>query len=361
MKSVTLLLHAPLEGSVELRGLQVATPEQDPERRLVLWSGVPSVRVDHPVIAPNVLDGELDGRRTYGEAIPRGLWLAAVDLPDAFQGYVVGRLLDGLSALHEAGIAHGGVQRGKVVLGVDGEVVLVGAGRHPGREVLDLLSLDGLASARDAPTLEPSDPGSRARELAVRSGNEDRARLAAWVAERLVDEPVVQTVVVVSLDAVDAVDEVVIDLGPELTDGGRGILDHWSHTGTSGTVSEVTSEVASTQHALAVTLWGRLSSGARAQPPPERFAAVQGVSSRAIRAILADEAPEPLPLPLLASPGPFVIHVPQHDDMPTMIGPALDGIVPRPSPPQRYPIAQWLVAMAVGGALVYALMTWWGS
>lgn len=353
----------------------VAAPGLSPDERVIVWEGLPPLPVpDLQGVPPVVLVGELDGRRAYVERVPNGVWMSAHAPPSELLPYVVHRVLEALAGLHRARQVHGALGTDRVWLGEDGEVVLIGRGRRGGIAGLDMVAAVSLLPGDAEETLPGEDAAQAAQEIARRVQGGDRARLAAWVRERLPARPAVaeQIVLTVGDDASDSADEVVPDLGPDTgSDSGEGgILDRWAVTTATGRTPEHTPEVTdgrgTSQQRLALTLWSKLSAPPEHPPDPERFRAIEGVASRGLRALLADEPPDALPLPLVAHIGAFAASDGEADQ------PTLSGRSPAPAPSVgRHPTptsvarearrrgwAEMLVAVAVGGVVVWLLLRW---
>lgn len=325
--------------------------------RVMLWRGpAPFVVPDHPALAPVVLDGEIDGLRSYAERIPEGLRMSEARPPEDLMPYIVSRVLEGLQVLHHAGQVHGAVGPDRIALGTRGEVVLVGRGRQGGHVGADMITAISLLPTKDDATLLDANAGSLAADVGEHASAEDPERLAAWVRERL-PRPAVVAEVLLLPSAGDAVDEVVPDLGP---DRGRGILDRWMTTTTPGVRSggdETTDEVSSTHNEIAVTLWGRLSAP-EPPAPSDRFALASGPSP-SVRALLAAEPPEVVGLPFGGDVGLFVLHEPTFDDQPTIVRHvgATGEHLERTVGPGRGGVplwVQWLLAAALGALLAWA-------
>jgi len=350
----------PLRVGSALGDVQLAAPARSSEERVVLWHGLPPAPVpEHPGVAAVVLEGEIDGRRTYAEQVPRGVRPAEHALPHDLAPYVVARILEAVHFLHEAGQVHGSVGSERVVLGVRGEVVLFGRGRQGGRDRMDLVATLSLYPDGAEMTLLERDALQIAERIDQDAPADAREQLGAWVRGVVQDAPVIEQVVLTSGErAEDGVDEIVPDLGPDAE--GSGILDRWSLSTTPGlTPGEVTDEWSSTQPALGVSLWNRLSAPPEHPPPPDRFAAVQGKPSRALAGLLAEEPPDVLPGPLVGAVPPFVVQRPRFEDQPTVVGAPPLTETPAPvrlasaSPVPAW--AQWILAMALGGLLAWGL------
>ncbi|MBW1877519.1 MAG: hypothetical protein JRJ84_04075 [Deltaproteobacteria bacterium] len=359
MRAVSIHLF-PRDEAAGFGDVQLAAPGLSPGERMVLWHGLPPVPIpDHQNIAPVVLEGDLDGRQVYAERVPRGVRLSGHTPPPELLPYVVSMALAGLHALHDAHQVHGGVGPDRLMLGVDGEVVLIGRGRQGGVRGLDLISAFSLLPGGQESTVLDADAGELSAELAERVDPEDPERLALWVRGVLPGRRVVEQALLTIGEQDDAVDEIVPDLGPDR--GERGLLDRWSVTTASGLSGDQTDEEGRTQPSIGLTLWKLLSPDPPRPSPTNRFDGVQDVPSRGIRTLLAEEPPDILPLTLAADVAPFVIGVPTLEDQPTVVratprlsetrttGPGVGpGTIPR--------WVQWAVAMGFGGALAWVLL-----
>lgn len=285
--------------------LALASPSVSPGERVVLWHGLPPIPVqaEESALAPVVLQGEVDGRLAYVEQVPRGVTLSGVidRVPVDLWPFIAKRVVDALVALHGQHQVHGGVSRDRVVLGVHGEVVLFGRGRCGGMPRLDVL--DALELLPDLVQLTAVRAAEAAERLAALSPPDAEERLAELISAWAVVGPTVVDQVVLAV--VGETDEVVPDIGPDSGSGG-GILDRWGATATSTAGAEDTATMSGGEDLsqdLAVTLWGRLAGPRRSGGGPERFEAVQGVPSRGLRTILAEEPPDPMPAPLVGELG----------------------------------------------------------
>jgi len=359
MRAVSIHLF-PRDEATGFGDVQLAAPGLSPTERMVLWHGLPPAPIpDHPNVAPVVLEGDLGGRQVYAERVPPGVRMSAHPPPPELLPYVVCKALAGLHALHDAQQVHGAVGPDRMVLGVDGEVVLIGRGRQGGVRSLDVIAAVSLLPEEHESTLLDAHAGGLSAELADRTGPEDRYTLALWVRSVLPERRVVEQTLLTIGEQDDAVDEIVPDLGPDR--GERGLLDRWSVTTATGMSGERTDESSRTQPTIGITLWKLLTTEPERPPPADRFDPVRGVPSRGIRALLAEEPPDILPLTLAADVEPFVIGVPMLEDQPTVVRatPRMgEGrtVAPKGNPRAVPPWVQWAVAMGFGGALAWILL-----
>jgi hypothetical protein len=351
----------PREEAAGLGDIQLAAPGLSPRERMVLWHGLPPALIpEHPGVAPVVLEGDLDGRQVYAERVPTGVRMSVYTPPPELLPYVVTSALIGLHALHDARQVHGAVGPDRILLGAEGEVVLIGRGRQGGARGMDLVSALSLLPLEDDITVIDAERGDLTAELAERTRPDDRERLAQWVREVLPERRVVEQVLLTIGDQDDAVDEIVPDLGPDR--GGGGLLDRWSMTTATGLSAERTDDQARTQPTIGGTLWNRLSSEPDLPPPASRFDGVVDVPSRGIRTLLAEEAPDILPLTLGGDVAPFVIGPPTMEDQPTVVRatprmPKRRSAAPVARPGTVPAWVQWAVAMGFGGALAWIALS----
>jgi hypothetical protein len=268
-------------------------------------------------VAPTVLVGELDERPVYTEQLPRGVWMSDHQPPDELLPFVVAELRSGLSVLHEVGEVHGAVGPDRVFLGLDGEVVLCGRGRRGAAREIDVaMALSLLVVDEDITITE-----DMATELAEQGPPDAREQLGTFVRGVYEEPTVVDQVVLLVDEGEGTVDEVVPDIGVEK--GGKGLLDRWSATTTGGVtpdaidLSDTTQEMSATQVGLDISIWRRVSAPLQSAPPDDRFDAIEGSPSRAIRSLLAEEPPEVLPVPLGGRTDPFAGRRPSPEEVPT--------------------------------------------
>ncbi len=345
--------------------LLLACPESASADRLVLWPGEPPARVpDHASVAPIVLEGWLNGEVAYAEQLPPGVPAARGRLPTDLSAYVVARVLDALRFLHDLGESHGEVGPDRIALGLDGEVVLFGRGRHSGLPRVDRVACLSLLHGEREHTLVNLDLDGLLAEVSAAAPEDGAQRLAAWVRAQQRDPGPGPERVTFHLEAGDAVDEIVPDLGPDRGEGG--LLERWAVTTSPGrTPPDITEEVSSTAPVMGITLWNRLSSPLP-DAPPDRFAAVSGTPSRALRDLLAEDPPDPLPGPLVGPLPAFVLEGSQFDDQPTIVGAprvteSAPPLRPRAAPEPGVPLwLQWVLAMTLGGLLMWGVMVLWG-
>ena len=241
---------------------------------------------------------------------------------------------------------HGEVGPERIFLGSDGGVVLTGRGRRGGLVAMDVVSALSILHGEED-TLPAAGALGIAEELAAESPADATEQLAAWVRQHLPPSPEPGPPLALTVSLPDGgMDEVVPDLGPDVD--GSGILDRWSVT-TGNTAAneptETTAELgaARTPQQLAIGLWSRLAAP-RANPSPSRFDATTREASRGVRALLADEPPDVLPVPLEIAKATVIRAAPSpasfQDEIPTQA-------LPAPVPAQRS-----LVPLLVVGLIV---------
>lgn len=262
------------------------------ERRLVLWPGEgPDERPAHGALGTVLGRGVFEGEAIWAEELPPGSFLA--DLPPGSGGAAaaLADVVEALGCLHAEGFAHGGLDASCVVVGVDGRGRLLGAVGEGAVEE-DLAALDVLLG-KWAP--ETRRDGSLAELAAALRAQEATAPGALPAADTLVDEgPTLELV----LEPLGSLDEVGFDLGPD--EGERGLLDTWAGRTMPGEdptgAIEVTGGVDGNPGAITALL-AHLAAGVARDASAARFAPHEGRPSRAVKACIADEPLDPLPVP----------------------------------------------------------------
>lgn len=261
------------------------------DQRAAVWIGArPSPTVAHESIAPLADAPSEAGEGAYLELLPTGVRLVELEPPEDLIRYVIAQVLLGLQALHKAGGSHGAVDDRHIVIGLDGEVVLFGRGRRPGSPHTDVLSaMDLLPPGMDI-TVPGLDAAGNAQRMLDSIGAAPRARLSGWA----------RTV------KLGSVDEITSNLGPE--GDATGLLDRYEVQSEVGLPHEETQDDdSSTQMSLGSTLWRSLIANPVNPAPPDRFTALEGKPSRAVRQLLKSEALLRLDLPTAGPIPPFVI------------------------------------------------------
>jgi hypothetical protein len=316
----------------------IAAPGLAPEERVVVWYGLPPPDApEHPGLAPVVLAGQIDHHMAYAERLTPGAMLPRLRLHASALAAVRAKVLEALGVLHAAGMVHGAIREDRVWVGTAGEVILFGRGRWGGTPEDDLASVRRLFPTEEPPLSD----AALAR------------RVNARITEGTVVPVIEQLALTVGTETDDAADEVVPDIGPD--PGRDGILDRWAvNTSTStgnSDVNEPTPEITADGRGPTARLhqefWQNLANPLPSPPPADRFAAVEGQPSRALRALVADEAPEPLPgrvdLPEPSAPQDL-------EDVPTMVR-RRQGLAPAvlpkpPAPPTGFPLGTAIAVLA---------------
>ncbi len=258
--------------------------------RVAVWPGAPNERsIEHPALAPVVFTS--DTGPIYAEQIPAGVRMIDAEPPSELSRYIVSQVLHALAALHAAGLHHGDVDDGNVMLGLEGQVVLFGAGRRPGSPNTDVLSaMDLLSSGADI-TVPGIDAGANAGRMEDSLTPGARARLSGWVRTHVT--------------AVGHFDEVVRDVGPE--NDSTGLLDRYAGDSQDQQVDELKDEDSSTQMNAGSALWRTLAAPPLNTPPEGRFNSVLGVPSKVIQHLLTTERLMRIDVPAVGPVEPFVV------------------------------------------------------
>jgi hypothetical protein len=309
------------EPSADFGLLRIAAPALEPGARVVLWEGLPPEPApDSACLAPVVLQGDLDGHRAYAERIPAGARLHELPrVPDPLRPVVAVGLLEAVLDLHARRRVHGTICKERVVLGDQGEVVLIGRGRAGGSPEHDASALRRVLAELGIETAGAlSDLIEDHRELLPRDAH---AALGAWVrSHRPAPTTLLDQVLLHVGPTPDSLDEVVPDLGPDAAEE-PGLLDRWAvrtGNGDDEHTAELTDGAASAVGGpppLALSLWTRLAAPPEHRAPGDRFRNVEGEPSRGLRALLLEEAPDSLPALVGGDVGAFVLdYVETHED-----------------------------------------------
>lgn len=289
-----------------------ARPEDLPDSRAVIWPGAPpdGALPPHPGLARPHLLGRTHGGLVWVEQTPAGCLLAdlPLPLPPAITAWVLVAVAEALDALHRAGRAHGGLDGQRIHVSRQGQVLLLGSGVELGEIAQDLEVLQRLYARLDRHADAPAAASARAfadevkRRLGGHPGPPSELAERVDRAAQVVPEDA-RRIEVVPLATTQrwAIDEVGFDLGPD--ERARGLLDPWTGTG-GGSTGEVTS--AERTGALdefqdgsrtRTSALARLARGLYADAEPARFAPAEGKASAAVRALIADEPLDALPVP----------------------------------------------------------------
>ncbi len=283
-------------------GLEVALPQQEHVRLSLFKGSHPPGTPRHPALGRVVGVASQDGDPVWLEERAAGPLLS--EIPDLDTLHVATALLDlasGLAALHGCGLAHGRVATDRIVIKANGRAQLIGAGARSGGVMEDLAALRKTMLALwpdNAPAFP--DPGEKEAASVVSES------LAGWLAYHhpdASDEPwapsgpeVPELALILTLEPapeISHLDEIGFDLGPEPD------TDRSSTSGTTGGRTDHT-RPASALHGASprrLGLLGQLSAFADKPGDPARFEGVQGNPSEVIKALIADEPLDPLPLP----------------------------------------------------------------
>jgi hypothetical protein len=283
-----------------------AAPATDPDMRVTVWSGeAPNVPIGvHPVFAMPIGRGRNERQPLWVEDRPPGCLLSDISppLPLYDAARIVSQVAEGLVALHKRGHAHGSVSESRIVLDRDGSPVLIGAGVVSGSPGHDLSSVIGLFG-RLAPEVtlveveSMSDFAANLRELAL---NADRSE-ACPIPESTSNEHGPRdeaTTILLALEPLGFTDEVQVDLGPDESE--RGLLDRWSNTQSLDDLTGDQTESISTTELAAQArrlLLQRVRDLYATPDLADRFAANEGTACAPIRAQIADEPLDALPIP----------------------------------------------------------------
>lgn len=279
--------------------------------RYTLWPGEPCQGVpEHPSLAWPVDSSRMDGEPAWLESRPAGPLLAelsGLSVPEV--GMVMLDVAEGLAELHAHELTHGCVDERHIVVTEGGRAVLIGVGVEPGDKERDAAALRTLMERLWPPPTTPPDPGEEpatviAETLAGWLDYEypDHSTLALGTrarqaAPRLPERPervVWRNAVPEPLDWLDEVSVVT----------NRRDLDRWNTT-SSHISGAITGGLEGTQPILGfideepgrMALLARLMSPPEVPPDPDRFQDVEGEPCQAIKALLAEEALDPLPVP----------------------------------------------------------------
>jgi hypothetical protein len=294
--------------------------------RATLWVGeAPSIPV-HPNLSWALAKGQLRGERAWLEHRPEG---ARLDELSGLTGAETAMLLldvaEGLAELHREGLSHGAVDAHHIVVGPGGRATLIGprgGDRTEARED-DAGALRRLmAELWPATAPPPPDPGLEPASVLAEA-------LAGWLAFEFPDHspfslgsrsraamPPPEPSTPLPFREDERFDEVGLGLGEDLTS--RGLLDRWA-TGRSlsgaitGAIEWTRPQGGDSEDLPDVQLLARLMAPPDHPPDPARFSQVQGQPCQPIKALMADEPLDPLPLPSgvpLSAPLPGAIPTP---------------------------------------------------
>jgi len=279
--------------------------------RVTLWPGpAPASPPEHPGLAWPIEPGWLHEKGAWLEHRPPGARLAelAGQLSPPELGMVLLDLAEALAALHAGGSHHGQVDLDHVVVSHHGRAILIGVGRESGTAKQDSRDLRMLMAELWPPTAPPPpDPGEEPAAVLAEA-------LSGWLAYEFPDHTAfslgsrskdctpdaAEDAETIPFRPAGAFDEVGPDLGPDRY--GRGLLDRWA-TGNSlsgahtGAIEFTRPGDEDERVPSAAALLTRLVAPPDRPPDPHRFAAVEGTPCEEIKALVADEPIQPLPLP----------------------------------------------------------------
>lgn len=339
MNRVTLhILHS--EPSDDFGELRLARIHEQPGARVALWDGLPPPAIPETTnIAPTAIQGDIDNHRAYAEALPDGLRLGQVDLPARLAPCVGVGMIHALLALHHAGQHHGVLVPQRVMLGLDGGVVIFGRGRREGSREHD--TEQALAILRSL-SIAPASTGLREiyDELRTEVSSEDREALAAFIAQAMPRSPPITSHVTLQIGpAHDSLDEVLHDLGTDPSEG-HGLLDPYTAYPTAPD-AEYTAELTSGSidttggQPLALSLWTRLAAPPQHAAPLDRFNEIDGSPSQCLKELLHDEATDTLPTLIGGEVNPFLLRASDTTEETPLRGQTLDAFEYTPAHPDK--------------------------
>ena len=316
-KTRSLVVVATRERTAGRAVLELADPDS-PSGRLTLWPGLaPPEAPLHPMLAPRITVGHLNGEPVWLEARPRGVplnRLAGILNPHQV-ALVLQDCCEALSALHEAGQVHGDLNSKRVVVAEGGWTTLVGVGLKGGFLEEDLSALMQLGRTL---TLEqgvipfawtvPKDAETLRIFLQtwMEEADEDelRGELAALASAEVAPVPHDPTVVEIVSEARQrpgTVDEVLPELGPdrELTgswDSTAGEVTREAPEGTLPLPGETTQSLGTRRASQAnrMQVLARILAPPEVAPNPSRFQGKEGLPCEGIRALLLQGRLDPL-------------------------------------------------------------------
>lgn len=264
-------------------------------RRLALWPGEgPPGRPGHPALPEVLGSGVVEGELVWAELLPAGVALDEVEPGSPGVGRALADVARALQRLHVSGRAHGGLEASCVLLREDGGTLLGAVGEGDAAEdraALHELVRRWLPEAAEvggelsdlAERLDAHDPGGSLAALPRPAGER---RLELLLADPLLDEHTAES---------GALDEVAFEIGHD--ERGRGLLDTWAGRTAPGEEATGAIDVHRDASLELTALLARLAAGVGRQADPDRFASREGVPSRALKARIADEPLDPLPVP----------------------------------------------------------------
>ncbi len=281
--------------------VEVAAVDAPSERRII-WPGRPAFSSPpaHPSLPPRLASARAHGVPVWLEEVVPAAHLGELDLPPELAAGVLGAVAEALGALHAAGLAHGDLAAHRVRVSARGEVALVGAGARPGTPEEDGRALAALAEALGVEAFADPRPEALAERARPRIAPVPADAPAILVEEAAdADEPTVipeeplpddPGLMRLPLDEVD------FDIGPDEVE--RGLLDTASGSGATGPADRTSAvEDAGEPGRRRVAALARLAAVLEQEADPGRFGDLEGRPDPAIRALVAEESLDPLPLP----------------------------------------------------------------
>lgn len=271
-----------------------------------LWMGLPPPRSPaHRGLALRLDTGLYDGQPAWLEHCPDGPSIAQLSehLDPAQWAMLFQDLAEALDALHRGDLHHGALDLHHARVDPTGQARLLGVGVQGGDADSDIWALIGLLtehwpeSAPPLPSLgdDAQDVGEAMEEiLALHYPAASRASLSA-LSTRMRPGSGVEVLPWQSA----GFDEVGMELGEERGHGG--LLDFWS-TGRSrsgaftGAVEGTLPEADLHEVPGRGAILARLLAPPQVTPDPERFAAIEGQPLQALKALLAEEPLDPVPV-----------------------------------------------------------------
>jgi hypothetical protein len=227
------------------------------------------------------------------------------------------------------------VQPSRVIVTLDGTPVLIGAGVQEGTVEQDLESAVAMLHGLCGPEHTPVHGSAAALAAALRemamssSGSGSGDQLREQVECAMLPPPTNPQRLSIAMTPLGYLDEVQPDLGPD--ERVRGLLDRWSNTGSNDDLTDDRTETISASELAAQgrrVMLDRLSELYGRPTLHERFEALEGTPCEPLKALIADEALDPLPPPdgvlrrgaLIPDPEPTV-EVTQEAPLPALYQP----------------------------------------
>jgi hypothetical protein len=283
-----------------------AAPSVEPGARITIWPGNPPGLPAgvHPLLAMPIGQGSLNGTDVWLEDRPGGVLLSDLDAPLSREdsALLVAQVADALGALHARGHAHGQVKTNRVVITLDGTPVLIGAGAVEGSIADDLKAIVSLLGAltQDTDDISASSAAAIAASLRERADSRESSSLdlRELIECAMLPPPAHPKTVRIALIPRGSLDEVQPDLGPD--ERVRGLLDRWSNTGSNDEHTEDRTETISASELAAQgrrVMLERLAELYQRPALQGRFESHEGTPCEPLKALIADEPLDALPVP----------------------------------------------------------------